>query len=172
MVWQLSYQRAFKKPELVKLCVAILILKMEENTQHFRHIMLYYFKKGKNATEMRDSCSVWRGCVTDQMCQKWFVKFRAGDFSPDDDAPWSGRQRSNRDMSWEQSTLYHGGDSWHTQNIHINKVIGEKWKMSFILQKKLNELFDQPNICLCGLFYLVGFLWFFCFLYRGLELWI
>ena len=26
---------------------------MEENTQHFQHIMLYYFKKGKNATEMQ-----------------------------------------------------------------------------------------------------------------------
>ena len=24
---------------------------MEENMQHFQHIMLYYFKKGKNATE-------------------------------------------------------------------------------------------------------------------------
>ena len=32
-------------------CVAILILKMEENKQHFWQIMLYYFKKGKNATE-------------------------------------------------------------------------------------------------------------------------
>ena len=32
-------------------CVAILILKMEENMQHFWHIMLYYFKKGKKATE-------------------------------------------------------------------------------------------------------------------------
>ena len=26
-------------------CIAIFILKMEENTQYFRHIMLYYFKK-------------------------------------------------------------------------------------------------------------------------------
>ena len=30
------------------------------------------------------------GAVTDQMCQKWFVKFRAGDFSLDN-APQSGR---------------------------------------------------------------------------------
>ena len=28
-------------------CAAILILKMEENIQHFQCIMLYYFKKGK-----------------------------------------------------------------------------------------------------------------------------
>ena len=31
-------------------CVAILILKMEENKWHFQHI-LYYFKKGKNTIE-------------------------------------------------------------------------------------------------------------------------
>ena len=30
------------------------------------------------------------GAVTDWTCQKWFVKFWAGDFLLDD-APWSGR---------------------------------------------------------------------------------
>ena len=30
------------------------------------------------------------GAVTEQMCQKWFVKFHVGNF-PLDDAPWSGR---------------------------------------------------------------------------------
>ena len=36
-------------------------------------------------------CAVYgEGAVTDQMCQKWFVKFCAGDFSLDD-APWSDR---------------------------------------------------------------------------------
>ena len=30
------------------------------------------------------------GAVIDQMCQKWFEKFRARDFSLDN-APWSGR---------------------------------------------------------------------------------
>ena len=61
-------------------CVAILILKMEENLQHFQHIMLYYFKKGKHATEMqkRKNCAMYgEGTVTDQTCQKWFVKFCA-----------------------------------------------------------------------------------------------
>ena len=50
--------------KLVNFCVPILIVKMEENTQRSWHIMLYYFKKGKNATEMqkRDLCHVWRGC--------------------------------------------------------------------------------------------------------------
>lgn len=37
----------------------ILILKMEEKL-HFQHIMLYYFKKGKDITEthIEDLCSV------------------------------------------------------------------------------------------------------------------
>ena len=47
--------------------------------------MLYYFKKGKNATEMQKKiCAVYgEDIVTDQMCQKSFVKFHAGDFSRD-----------------------------------------------------------------------------------------
>ena len=55
--------------------------------QHFWHIMfyylfiylLYYFKRGKNATEMQKKiCAVYGECaVTDQMCQKWPAKFCA-----------------------------------------------------------------------------------------------
>ena len=56
-------------------CVAVLILKMEEHMQHFQYIMLYYFKKGKKATEMQ------KRCMTDRTCQKWFTRFCVGDFS-------------------------------------------------------------------------------------------
>ena len=58
-------------------CAAILILKMEEETQHFWLIMLYYFKEDKNATEAQISiCAVYgEDAVTDWMCQKWFAKF-------------------------------------------------------------------------------------------------
>ena len=46
-------------------------------------MILYYFKKGKNATETQKKiCAAYgESTVTDQTCQKWFVKFRAGDFS-------------------------------------------------------------------------------------------
>ena len=52
----------------------------------FSHIMLYYFKKGKNVTEMQKRiCAVYReGAVTDQTCRKWFARFHVGDFSMDD----------------------------------------------------------------------------------------
>ena len=55
MLSLVSYQCALKKHQraskLVYFCAAILILKMEEDTQHFQHIMLYYFKKDKNTIE-------------------------------------------------------------------------------------------------------------------------
>ena len=60
-------------------CAAILIVKMEENMQHFQHIMFYYFKKGKNTTEMQKKKKIGavcgEGAVTDQTCQKWCVTF-------------------------------------------------------------------------------------------------
>ena len=72
--------------KLVNFCVAILKLKMEENKQHFWHIVLCYFKKCKNTTETQKKiCAVYgEGAVTDLKCQKWFAKFRAGDFSLND----------------------------------------------------------------------------------------
>ena len=91
--------------------------------------MLYYFKKGKNATETQKKiCAVYgEGAVTDTTCQKWFAKFHAGDFSLDN-APRSGRpveidsnqiETLTENNQREQSTLYHVGDSQHTQNIQI-----------------------------------------------------
>ena len=48
-----------------------------EDTQHFRSIMLYYFNKGKNTTEMQKKiCAAsGEGAVTDRTCEKWFAKF-------------------------------------------------------------------------------------------------
>ena len=61
-------------PKLVNFCAAILILMMEKNTQHFWHIMLYYFKKVTNATETQKkkkiSAVYGEGAVTDRVCQK------------------------------------------------------------------------------------------------------
>ena len=49
---------------------------MEENLQQFQLIMLYYFKKGKNATETKKIYAVYgEGAVTDGTCQKCFAKF-------------------------------------------------------------------------------------------------
>ena len=57
--------------------------------------MAYYallFQERKNATETQKKiCAVYReGAVTDQTCQKWFGKLRAGDYLLDD-VPRLGR---------------------------------------------------------------------------------
>ena len=83
--------------------------------------------------------------VTDRMCQKWFAKFYAGDFSLDD-APQSGKQvevDSNqiKKINWEQSMLYHMGASRHTHSIQINKVIGENEKCVFYFTEKTKWTF-------------------------------
>ena len=54
--------------------------------------MLYYFNKGKNATETQKKRFVvyGEGAVTDRMCQKWFAKVCAGAFLLDG-ALWFGR---------------------------------------------------------------------------------
>ena len=47
--------------------LAISILEMEENTQQFSHIVLYYFKRSENAIEIQKKiCEVYgKGAVTD-----------------------------------------------------------------------------------------------------------
>ena len=56
---------------------AILILKMEDGRQHFQHVVLHCFQKGKTTSEMtKKICAMHgEGAVTDGTWQKWFVKF-------------------------------------------------------------------------------------------------
>ena len=62
---------------------------MEEVKQHFCHIMLYDFMKGKKSSwnakkkkKKKTICAVYGdGAVPEPTCQKWFVKFCAEDFS-------------------------------------------------------------------------------------------
>ncbi|CAK9829715.1 hypothetical protein ANTRET_LOCUS7010 [Anthophora retusa] len=65
---------------------------MEDRNVHFRHILLYYFRKGKNA---RQVCAKLREVYDENALKErqylgWFQKFRVGDFELND-TPWSGR---------------------------------------------------------------------------------
>lgn len=67
-------------------------LKMAENKEHFRHIMLFYFRKGKNASQTQKKiCAVYgEDAVDDSTCRKWFRKFRENNCNLSD-TPRSGR---------------------------------------------------------------------------------
>ena len=133
---------------------------MEEKKQHFRHIMLYYFKKGKNATEIHKKiCAVYgEGAVTDRTCQKWFAKSRAGDFSLDD-APQSGRpvevdsdqiktviENNQRYTTWEIANILNISKSSVENHLH---QLGYVNRFDVWVPHKLSEknLLDRISTC-------------------------
>ena len=65
---------------------------MEIPDGYFRHILLYYYRKGKNAVQaLKKLYDVYgEKSSTERQCQNWFARFRSGDFDLKD-APRSGR---------------------------------------------------------------------------------
>ncbi|GFU08683.1 histone-lysine N-methyltransferase SETMAR [Trichonephila clavipes] len=65
---------------------------MESDKQHFGHILLFYYRKGKNDVQARKKLTdvYGEGVLTVHQCQNWFAKFRSGNFDVED-APRSGR---------------------------------------------------------------------------------
>ena len=65
---------------------------MEIPDGHFRHILLHYFQKSKNAVQARKKLYDVYGekSLTERQCHYWFYRFRSGD-SDLKDAPRSGR---------------------------------------------------------------------------------
>ncbi|GFU84720.1 histone-lysine N-methyltransferase SETMAR [Trichonephila clavipes] len=65
---------------------------MESDKQHFRHILLFYYRKGRNAVQTRKKLTdvYGEGVRTVRQCQNWFAKFRSSNFYVKD-APRSGR---------------------------------------------------------------------------------
>ena len=65
---------------------------MEIPEGHFRHILLFYFRKGKNAAQAhRKLCGVYGDeCLSERQCQNWFARFRSDNFDVKDE-PRPGR---------------------------------------------------------------------------------
>lgn len=74
---------------------------MDENKEHFRHVMLFYFRKEKNASQTaRKICSVYgEGAVAESTVRKWFVQFRCGNFDVTD------KHRSGRPVSVDDENI-------------------------------------------------------------------
>ena len=65
---------------------------MEIPDGHFRHILLYYFRKGENAVQAQKKLYDIYGAksLTERQFQNWFARFRSRDFDLKD-ASRSGR---------------------------------------------------------------------------------
>ena len=60
---------------------------MENQKEHYRHILLFYFRKRKNASQAHKKlCTVYGDeALKERQCQNWFDKFRSSDFSLKDE---------------------------------------------------------------------------------------
>jgi len=65
---------------------------MKENKVHSRHLMLFYFRKGKNAAQTAKKICIVYGdsAVAESTVRKWFTRFRNGNFDLEN------RERSDR----------------------------------------------------------------------------
>ena len=133
-------------------CVTILILKMAENRQHFGILCFTISRKVKMQMKCKKEklCTVCgEGAVTDWTYQKWFAKFRAGDFLLDEAPQWVRPAKVN---SYQIETLIKNNQrstTWEIANIlkisKLIKLLVKMKKLSFIFRKKLNGHFVLPN---------------------------
>lgn len=107
---------------------------MEEQDAHFRHILLYYFRKGKNASQAHKKlCAVYGNeALKERQCQNWFAKFRSGDFS------LKNAQRSGRPVEVDETHIKAIIDS---DRHSTTREIAEKLNVSHTcIEKKLKQL--------------------------------
>ena len=74
---------------------------MEITEGHFRYILIFYFRKGKNAVQAhRKLCGVYGDeCLSKRQCQNLFARFRSGNFDVKDE-PRPGRQSLNKSIKF------------------------------------------------------------------------
>ena len=114
--------------------------------------MLYYFKKGKNTTEMQKK--LFMQCMEKVLWLIKCVKYGLCNFLvllkfwPNNSLLWGylciGRYLAAPLASTHQKPI--AEDSRHTQNIQISEVIDENEKCIFYFMEKLNGFFGQPNM--------------------------
>ncbi|XP_043604582.1 histone-lysine N-methyltransferase SETMAR-like [Bombus pyrosoma] len=103
---------------------------MEEQDADFRHILLYYFRKGKNASQAYNKlCAVYGNeALKEKQCQNWFAKFRSGDIS------LKNAQRFGRPVEVDET--------------HIK--LGYVKKLGLWLPHQLKEIHLTQRISICG----------------------
>ncbi|XP_035742379.1 histone-lysine N-methyltransferase SETMAR-like [Vespa mandarinia] len=71
---------------------------MESNQQHFRHILLFYYRKAVRARKKLTDV-YGENVLTVRQCQKWFAKFRSGNFDVE------GASRSGKPVEADKDTI-------------------------------------------------------------------
>jgi [histone H3]-lysine36 N-dimethyltransferase SETMAR len=130
--------------------------------EHIRHLMLFYYKMGCNATQTsKKICGVYGKILKVNKCQRWFRRFSSGNFSLVDD-PRSGRPNefdtellkslvdSDPKLSLTEITSRLGA-TWSTVQRHMH-AIGKSYREGVWIPHQLsNTNRDQRRSCCTSL---------------------
>lgn len=107
---------------------------MEKQNEHFRHILLFYFRKGRNASQAHKKlCAVYGDeALKERQCQNWFAKFRSGDFSLKDE------QRSGRPVEVDDDQIKALIDA--DRHSTTREIAGKLDVSHTCIEKRLKEL--------------------------------
>jgi len=137
---------------------------MEIEKEHCRHILLFYYRKGKNAVQARKKiCNVYgEDVLTERQCQNWFAKFRSANFDlknkPRPGRPVEGNEGSikalidaNRRITTreiaERLTLSNSVVHHHLKRLgFISKL--DIWVPHILTEKNLCRLVDVCDLVL------------------------
>ena len=133
---------------------------MEIPDSHFRHILLYYFRKGKNVVQAQKKLYDVYGIksLTYFQFQNWFACFRPGDFDLKD-APCSGRPTEVDDDKIKakiennrRSTTREIAEKLNISHTCVErhlKQLGYVIRLGIWVPHKLNEIQLTKRISIC-----------------------
>ena len=129
---------------------------MEIPDGHFRHILLYYFQKGKNAVQARKKLYGVYGkqSLTERHCQNWFARFRSGDFDLKN-SQRSGRLTEINDKikamieNNRRSTTQESAEKLNISHTCVERQLGYVNKLDIWVPHKLNEIKLTKRISIC-----------------------
>ncbi|XP_047146310.1 histone-lysine N-methyltransferase SETMAR-like [Hydra vulgaris] len=100
---------------------------------HVRHCTLFEFRKGNNATVVTKNISdVYPGSLDVRKCQRWFSKFRSGNFDLSD------AHRPGRPMSLDNNVLRAEVDANPCQTIEeLSNTLNQPWST---IQEHLHQI--------------------------------
>ncbi|XP_015184625.1 PREDICTED: histone-lysine N-methyltransferase SETMAR-like [Polistes dominula] len=129
--------------------------------EHIRHCMLFEFRKGNSATvATKNICDVYPNALNDRTCQRWFSKFKSGNFDLSDSHRSGRPQILDNDVLKaeievnpyktikELSNTF--GMPWSTIQEHL-KHIGKKSKTGVWVPHSLQEQYKIDRFLICNL---------------------